>query len=141
MKLESISAPVKHLLGFAFVLALAAVATPRTQAQTFTVTHSFTGGSDGGNPLAGFTMDAAGNLYGTTNSGGALGAGTVFKVGPKGKETVLHSFAGGKDGANPQASLIMDATGNLYGTTNAGGASGAGTIFKVGPKGKEKVLY
>jgi uncharacterized repeat protein (TIGR03803 family) len=141
MTSESISAPVKRLLVFAFVLGLAAVATPRTQAQTFSLIHSFTGGSDGGNPLAGFTIDAAGNLYGTTNAGGASGAGTVFKVGTKGKESVLHSFGGARDGANPQASLIMDATGNLYGTTNAGGAYGAGTVFRVTPKGKEAVLY
>lgn len=125
----------------AFVLALATAATPRAQAQTFSVIHDFTGGSDGGNPLAGFTIDAGGNLYGTTNAGGAYGAGTIFKVTATGNEIVLHSFKGGTDGANPQASLVMDAVGNLYGTTNAGGPSGAGTVFKVTAKGRETVLY
>src|SRR5271169_1929303 len=129
MTSESRSAPVTQLLVFVFVLGLAGTATLRTQAQTFSLMHTFTGGSDGGNPLAGFTIDAAGNLYGTTNAGGAYGAGTIFKVTSTGKEIVLHSFKGGTDGANPQASLVMDATGYLYGTTNAGGTSGAGTVF------------
>jgi uncharacterized repeat protein (TIGR03803 family) len=126
---------------YAFVLGLAAVATPQSPAQTFRVIHNFTGGSDGGNPLAGFTIDAAGYFYGTTNAGGASGVGTVFKVTGKGKEIVLHSFTGGADGANPDSSLVMDAAGNLYGTTIAGGASGAGTVFRIAPKGRETVLY
>ena len=125
----------------AFVLALAAAATPRAEAQTFSVIHNFTGGNDGGNPPAGFTIDAAGNLYGTTNAGGAYGAGTIFKVTGTGKEIVLHSFTGGADGASPEASLLMDAAGNLDGTTVSGGASGAGTVFKVAGNGKETVLY
>jgi len=139
MKHKSILATVQRLL--ALVVGLAIVAIPAAQAQTFSVIHNFTGASDGGNPLAGFTIDAAGNLYGTTNIGGASGAGTVFKVTGKGKEIVLHSFTGGTDGANPEASLVTDAAGNLYGTTNVGGASGAGTVFKVTGEGKETVLY
>src|SRR5271155_418852 len=127
----------------AFVLALGLVvaATPRAQAQTFSVLHSFTGGSDGGTPLAGFAIDTAGTLYGTTSTGGASGIGTVFKISAEGTETVLHSFSSGTDGANPQGSLLRDAAGDLYGTTFGGGASGAGTVFKVGPHGKETVLY
>jgi uncharacterized repeat protein (TIGR03803 family) len=140
MKPESISAVSNRVLTFALVLGLAAIVAPLAQAQTFSVVHNFSG-SDGGNPLAGFTIDAAGNLYGTTNAGGASGAGTVFKVTRYGKEIVLYSFTGGSDGANPQASLVMDAVGNLYGTTNAGGASGAGTVFKLTRYGKEIVLY
>jgi uncharacterized repeat protein (TIGR03803 family) len=71
------------------------------------------------------------DLYGTTYVGGAYGDGTVFMVNSKkGKETVLHSFAG-SDGANPHGSLVRDKTGNLYGTTMQGGAYGAGTVFKV----------
>ncbi len=139
MKLGLTSAVGKFVM--AFVLALAAATTPRAQAQTFSVIHNFTGGNDGGNPLAGFTIDTAGNLYGTTNAGGVYGAGTIFKVTGTREEIVLHSFAGGTDGANPQASLVTDAAGNLYGTTNAGGPSGAGTVFKVTAKGKETVLY
>jgi len=126
---------------FAFLLGLAAIAIPPSHAQTFSVIHNFTGGSDGGNPLAGFAIDAAGYLYGTTNAGGASGMGTVFKVTGKGKEIVLHSFTGGADGANPESSLVMDVARNLYGTTIAGGASGAGTVFKIGAKGRETVLY
>jgi uncharacterized repeat protein (TIGR03803 family) len=142
MRRESISVKGQRVLAFVLVLGLAAIATPRTQAQTFSVIHSFTGGNDGAGPLAGFTIDAAGNLYGTTNSGGNSNAGTVFKVTRKGKETVLHSFAGGADGANPQASLVMDAAGDLYGTTNGGGAFGAGTVFRMtAGKRKETVLY
>ena len=141
MKAESILATFKGVVICAFVLGLAAVATPHSHAQTFSVIHNFTGGSDGGNPLAGFTIDGAGYLYGTTNAGGASGVGTVFKVTGKGKEIVLHSFTGGADGANPESSLVMDVAGNLYGTTIAGGASGAGTVFKIGAKGRETVLY
>ncbi|MGH9641084.1 MAG: choice-of-anchor tandem repeat GloVer-containing protein, partial [Terriglobales bacterium] len=70
-----------------------------------------------------------------TYSGGAYGYGTVFKITPRGTETVLHSFnpANGTDGSNPYVGLVMDATGNLYGTTYSGGANGAGTVFKVTP--------
>ena len=141
MRSESILRTFKGIFVFAFLLGLAAVAPPQSQAQTFSVIHNFTGGSDGGNPLAGFTIDAAGYLYGTTNAGGASSAGTVFKVTGKGKEIVLHSFAGGADGANPESSLLMDAAGNLYGTTFAGGASGAGMVYRIAPKGRETVLY
>jgi uncharacterized repeat protein (TIGR03803 family) len=122
-------------------LAFAALAVPHAQAQTFSVVHNFTGGSDGGGPLNGFTIDSAGILYGTTNSGGTSNYGVVFKVNQGGAETVLYNFAGGSDGANPDGFLIMDKAGNLYGTTTAGGASGAGTVFEVAGAGKEKVLY
>ena len=141
MKLGSISASIKHALVFALVFGLAAVEIPEAQAQTFSAIYSFTGGSDGGIPLDGLMIDEAGNLYGTGSYGGPGGYGVVFKVNPRGKETVLHGFTGGTDGAKPEASLVMDATGNLYGTTAAGGASGAGTVFKVTRYGKEKVLY
>jgi uncharacterized repeat protein (TIGR03803 family) len=97
-----------------------------------TVLYNFTGGADGGVPLAGLIADAAGNLYGTTQAGGASGDGTIFKVTPAGIETVLHSFSGANgDGASPVAGLIADDQGNLYGTTHAGGASNAGTVFKL----------
>ena len=86
-------------------------------------------------------IDEAGHLYGTGSYGGPGGYGVVFKVNQSGKETVLHGFTGGADGANPQASLVMDALGNLYGTTMAGGAAGVGTVFKITKKGNETVLY
>src|SRR6516165_1947158 len=106
------------------------------------VLYSFTGtGGDGADPLAGLVRDAAGNLYGTTASGGASGLGAVFKVSAGGAESVLHSFTGGSDGEYPYASVIRDAAGNLYGTTYGGGASGWGTVFEIDPTGKETVLY
>jgi uncharacterized repeat protein (TIGR03803 family) len=141
MKPESIKVVGKRVLAFMMVLGLAAMATRHAQAQTFSVVYNFSGGSDGGNPLAGFTIGRAGTLYGTTSAGGASNAGTVFQVTRKGNQSVLYSFTGGADGANPQASLIMDPAGNLYGTTNAGGDFGAGTVFKLTRKHKETVLY
>jgi uncharacterized repeat protein (TIGR03803 family) len=107
-----------------------------------TVLYSFTGGSDGGYPLAGVIRDSKGNLYGTTNGGGASGAGVVFKVDTFGNETVLYSFTGGSDGGYPLwVVLVRDSAGNLYGTTNGGGASGAGVVFKVNAAGNETVLH
>lgn len=106
-----------------------------------TVIYSFTGGADGANPTGDLIIGLDGNLYGTTIAGGASGTGTVFEVTPKGKETVLYSFTGGDDGRNPRGGVIMDADGNLYGTTEAGGTGFAGTVFKLKPDGKEKVLY
>jgi len=110
---------------------------------TLTVLYSFSGGSDGAEPFSGLTMDSNGNLYGTTLAGGASGDGTVFKVNIKSKkETVLHSFAGGSDGAEPlYGRLLMDKSGNLYGTTVGGGSTSNGTVWKLTPKGKETVLY
>jgi len=108
---------------------------------SFTTIHSFDGG-DGGEPRGTPLFDAAGNLYGTTIEGGASnncggsGCGTVFKVtlggGGNWTETVVHSFAG-PDGSSPFAGLIRDASGNLYGTTNGGGAYGYGTVFAITP--------
>jgi len=100
-----------------------------------TVLYTFKGGSDGANPAAGLVMDGANNLYGTTsdNDIAAPGlVGTVFKLDPAGHETVLHNFTGGiSDGQNPRAALIMDASGNLYGTTEGGGAFSAGIVFRL----------
>ena len=123
-----------------FVLALYAVAIPQAQAQTFSVVHSFTGEHDGGNPLNGFSTDAAGNLYGTASSGGKFNNGVALKLNKKGVETVLHAFKGGKDGAGPQGFLISDSSGNFYGTTSAGGSYGQGTVFRL-TGSKETVLY
>jgi uncharacterized repeat protein (TIGR03803 family) len=139
MRAESMSS--KGLLARAFLLGLIVVSAATAQAQTFSVIHNFTGGSDGADPLAGFTIDVAGNLYGTASSGGASGAGVVFKLNTSGQETVLHTFTGGADGANPQASLVLDTAGDLYGTTYAGGVSNAGTVFEVTRAGKKKVLH
>jgi uncharacterized repeat protein (TIGR03803 family) len=114
-----------------------------------TVLHSFTGtGGDGGGPVEGLARDTKGNLYGTTVYGGDLscvggsfpGCGVVFKLDVTGKETVLHTFTKtGGDGTFPDAGLVLDANGNLYGTTSYGGelacgaGIGCGTVFKLTP--------
>ena len=125
------------------VLVMGASATSTAQAQSYAaqVIYSFSGGSDGADPMAGLIRDAAGNLYGTTYDGGDYGYGTVFRWDNAGNETVLHSFSGGPDGEYPSAGLVRDAAGNLYGTTADGGTSGVGTVFKVDASGKETVLY
>jgi uncharacterized repeat protein (TIGR03803 family) len=142
------SVAVERLLAaraaLAFVLIVSGIATQPAQAQTYyseSVLHSFSLGSDGGYPWAGLVQDAKGNLYGTTSMGGALMAGTVFKVSSKGDETVLYTFEGSKDGGTPYADLIQDAKANLYGTTYVGGAFNRGVVFKVSSKGTETVLY
>lgn len=104
------------------------------------VLHVFSG-PDGATPLGGLVMDGSGNLYGTTSAGGASGLGTVFKIDTNRTETVLHSFSGNPDGANPYAGLVMDNSGNLYGTTEQGGTSGCGTVFKIDTAGNESVLH
>lgn len=140
MRLTRVSAKGKFALTLAFVLALWAFAAQPAECQTYTVIHNFTGGHDGGNPLSGFTL-AGGNLFGTASSGGIYGYGVVFRFSTNGAETVLHNFSGGTDGADPEGRLVMDKSGNFYGTTTAGGVSNDGTIFKITRKGVETVLY
>ena len=110
--------------------------------------RSFNCDSDGWGPNASLLIDAAGNLYGTTTYGGPNNSGIVFELSPQQDggwtETVLHSFGGG-DGSNPYAGLIMDAIGNLYGTTSGGGIHSWGTVFELTPQEDgswtEKVLH
>ena len=95
---------------------------PGVFAQTEQTLYSFTGYTDGGNPLSSLVKDAAGNLYGTTFVGGAYGAGEVFELSPNSSggwtQSVLYSFTGGADGAIPYyAEVILDKAGNMYGTT------------------------
>jgi uncharacterized repeat protein (TIGR03803 family) len=104
------------------------------------ILYSFVGFTDGGNPQPGLVLDSKGNLYGTTLNGGANFEGTVFEVTPNSNgtwtEQVIHSFSGFTgtgDGALPFGGLILDAQGNLYGTTNAGGLNGGGTVFELSP--------
>lgn len=108
-----------------------------------TVLHSFTGtAGDGANPNSALMRDNHGNLYGTTTTGGAFNAGTVFKLDQAGNETIIHSFTGSAgDGATPYGGLIQDEAGNLYGTTGAGGAFSNGTIYKIDKHGVETVLH
>ncbi len=99
-------------------------------AQTFQVIHNFSGGGDGANPQTGFSIDAAGNLYGTTFDG-AAGYGTVFKLRNSGDGwvlTPLYTFRGGNDGAYPAGRVIIASDGTLYGTTADGGGNGCGTL-------------
>lgn len=105
-----------------------------------TVLHAFTGGNDGANPFSGPTLDSAGNLYGTTNEGGSSGAGVVYKLGTAGNLTPLYSFTDGADGGYPWGGVVLDSNGNLYGTTNTGGAGRQGVVFKVSSDGQETVL-
>jgi len=108
-----------------------------------TVLHSFTGGQDGSFPYVygNLLRDKAGNFYGTTLTGGDSNQGTVFKLTSTGEEQVLYSFSGGVDGRFPYAGLVLDAKGNLYGTTYLGGVSDQGMVFKLTATGKEIVLY
>ncbi len=129
-------------VGCGFVWKLA----PNTN--TVNLLHQFKGG-DGGNPVAGVVFDAAGNLYGTTVSGGAQNGGTVFKLARNADgtwtDTVLYNFTNGADGSGPACTLVLDAAGSLYGTTLGGGAHGKGTVFKLVPNRDgnwtESVLY
>jgi hypothetical protein len=113
---------------------------------TETTLYRFRGGSDGAGPVGAMSMDANGVLFGATAVGGGGNFGTVFELAPpvagetRWAEDILHRFAGGTDGERPEAGLIMDATGALYGTTYYGGGGngclsrlGCGTVFKVVP--------
>jgi uncharacterized repeat protein (TIGR03803 family) len=105
---------------------------------TLTTLYSFCSQSncaDGDGPIAGLVQATNGNLYGTTDDGGANSDGTVFKITPNGTVTTPHSFDN-TDGANPSAGLIQGTSGYLYGTTVAGGANGLGTVFRITPRGK-----
>jgi uncharacterized repeat protein (TIGR03803 family) len=115
---------------------------------TETVIHTFGIGSDGLWPLAGLTIDAAGNLYGTTSVGGTNNAGTVYKLTPNSdgtwSETILYSFASRPDGYSPAGEVILDATGNIYGTTVFGGALNYGLVFELSSNSgayAETILY
>jgi uncharacterized repeat protein (TIGR03803 family) len=113
---------------------------------TETTRYAFTGHSDGGYPRASVIRDSMGFMYGTTASGGTLtcnngrGCGLTFKLDSNGIETALHSFTGEADGRAPNAPLLRDAAGNLYGTALTGG-KGRGVVFKLDSLGNETVLY
>jgi uncharacterized repeat protein (TIGR03803 family) len=116
--------------------------------------YSFDSAANGTGPTGGVALDAAGNVYGTTVSGGAFGLGTAFELSPQAggtyTETVIHSFGSTGDGIFPYAQVIFDAAGNLYGTTAFGGAfgtgeQGGGTVFELSPQSgglwSEQVLH
>jgi uncharacterized repeat protein (TIGR03803 family) len=119
---------------------------------TESVIYNFAGGLDGRNPYAPLTQASDGNLYGTTEGGGSIGPGTVFKISnptTSPTESVIYSFAGGTDGNLPAAGLFLASDGNMYGTTVFGGTSvigsvGYGTVFKIGnptTSPSESVIY
>jgi uncharacterized repeat protein (TIGR03803 family) len=103
-----------------------------------TVVHTFAG-TDGAVPVAGLAQDSLGNWYGTTLVGGASNYGTVFELDTSGNFTTLYSFTGGADGASPNAGVVVDTNGNIYGVTSAGGSAAApggyGTVFVISPAG------
>ncbi|MGA7218746.1 MAG: choice-of-anchor tandem repeat GloVer-containing protein [Candidatus Sulfotelmatobacter sp.] len=117
--------------------------------------HQFGQGTDGNVPVGNLVFDSAGNLYGVTVQGGTYGQGTVFELMPQAgglwAEKVLHSFTNaGADGGEPQAGVILDSAGNLYGTTLYGGinrnrAGYAGVVFELSPGSgaawTENILY
>jgi uncharacterized repeat protein (TIGR03803 family) len=114
------------------------------------VIHTFAGPpKDGSNAFGTPVLDGAGNIYGTTNGGGAHQGGTVYRVSPephgKWKEAILYAFKyNGKDGVGPWAGVVLDAAGNIYGTTVGGGKDTYGTVFKLAPVGKsykETILW
>ena len=106
---------------------------------TETVLYNFgSGPGDGQNPSAGLVFDGSGNLYGTTVNGGSFGGGTAFELSPQNgrccRESPVYSFGNDNDGRNPQAGLVFDSAGNLYGTTANGGLHSGGTIFQLSPQ-------
>lgn len=134
-------------LALAIMLVPTILAARAAQAQTLTTLHSFTGGTDGAHPSAGLVRDSKGNLYGTTQGGGAYAEGAVFKVTAKSVETVLYSFCAVvqnlicTDGQNPVAPLVLDSLGNLWGTTMDGGNYNNGAVFELNTSDVETVLY
>jgi uncharacterized repeat protein (TIGR03803 family) len=117
-----------------------------TSAGAETVLHNFCLGGDGGYPFGGVILDSAGNVYGTAEAGGPVNGGIVFELkrasNGEWSEVVLHSFSG-PDGKGPFDGLVMDATGNLYGTASEGGTHVAfgGVAFEISRSGTYSVLY
>jgi uncharacterized repeat protein (TIGR03803 family) len=118
---------------------------------TQTMLLHLAGGLGGSNPAAGVALGPSGVLYGTLANGGAHALGAVFEARPGtaggGAVHLLHSFAGGADGAHPMGGVILGAAGRLYGTTLSGGAGGHGAVFELAPPAaaggawSERVVY
>ena len=123
--------------------------TPTEQGWTETILHNFGTGTDGASPYSSLIRDSSGNLYGTTWKGGARSSGTVFELTPdlsgSWTEKVLHSFGNSLDGGFPYSGLILDASGNLYGTTYYGGSYDDGVVFELTRRASgswtEKILH
>jgi uncharacterized repeat protein (TIGR03803 family) len=111
---------------------------------TETILHSFALSGDGESPWSTLVRDSAGDLYGTTTTGGTDQFGTVFEVAANGTESVLYSFTGKSDGGFPASGLVSDGSGNLYGTAVYGGVAGGGytgTVYELAPSGEYTVLH
>lgn len=108
-----------------------------------TLLHSFASNPDGADPHGSLVVDRQHNGYGTTQYGGAAGGyGTIFKVNAAGEQSILYSFSGTPDGEDPEAGLLRDTAGNLYGTTIYGGTGGGyGTVFRLAPNGTLTLLH
>jgi uncharacterized repeat protein (TIGR03803 family) len=106
-----------------------------------TVLYRFQGKADGASPQGPVVRDANGNIFGAALEKGSGGAGTIFKLASNGTLTVLHSFTGGRDGKAPQGGLLLDGTGNLFGSTFSGGDTGNGTIFEIAKIGGFRRLH
>lgn len=139
-----------QFLGFFAIIMLLS---PAWAASNGKVIYDFTGGNDGNNPAAQLSFDSSGHAYGTTVTGGAFQCGTVFELTPSGSNwqlSTLYSFTCLNDGKNPYGGVTLDAAGNLYGTTVAGGSGGAcagdgcGTVYELSKSGStwtQSVLY
>ena len=144
---HSQSSSFQRIAVWAILLLCITGAWPATQAQTFSVLHTYTGTPDGAQPFQSSMLNLNGALYGTAIYGGLYGYGMLFRLDSSG-QTVLYNFTGGTDGAYPDTNLILDAQGNLYGTTTNGGdlscfisaTPGCGVVFKLNSNGLT-VLY
>ncbi len=130
--------PALRVVLFLAIFAVAAVSL--ASAQTFTTLYTFAGKPDGQYPFGGLVADRNGNYYGTTQTGGTSNYGTVFELSPPAvignpwTESVIWNFTGGAGGGSPSYQLVIDAKGNLYGETQAGGgACNCGTVFVLVP--------
>ncbi len=142
---KPVTARVHGAVTLAVLSALLLVAALRARAQTETVLYNSTGGIGGAHPWHRLTPDGAGNFYGTAQEGGlgcptnGYGCGVVYELSPNGNGgwnyTMLYSFPGPPDGANPAGPVILDSAGNLYGTTQYGGSCNTGTVFELSPAG------
>lgn len=141
--------PARSLFRNLRTMLMLLVASLSAHAQTFTVLHAFSGAPDGAYPADGVFIDASGNVYGTTVTGGdptcsnypqPPGCGAIFKIDGSGTESILYSFGHGH-GDSPYATVVRDAAGNLYGTTLAGGHFLYGTVFKLDVAGNETIIH
>ena len=133
--LKTVRTPAARL-ALAIVFGLIVVATLTAQGQTFNVIFNFTGGSDGGTPLAALVLDKSGHLYGTANHGGVNGYGTIFRMKPAGSGwtfTPLYGFKGGNDGGDPVDAVRVGADGSLYGPSPTPTGGYYGIVFNLKP--------